>query len=63
MKEYNSLELKRVLDIVNEREIEFKIEATSIQMLKGIYLILDETTEIDGDYTNAILIEELKEIA
>lgn len=51
--------------MAESKGIEFEVKVTSIQGLRGTYLMLDKMMDIAwedsiNDYVNAILIEEIK---
>lgn len=58
METYNGKELKRLLDTCEEQGVNYEVKVTSIQGLKGIYLVTSKAVEVDGDYANAFLISE-----
>ena len=57
MKTYNNVDLKNI--IINNIGVGFEIKVTSVQGIKGVYAMFDDLIEIDGDYSNALLIQEL----
>lgn len=57
METFNGAKLKQLLDVAQEQEVAFEIMLTSVQGLRGIYVMFESSVSYDGDTFNCALIE------
>ena len=57
METFNGVKLKQLLDVAHEQGIAFEITLTSVQGLRGIYVMFESSVSFDNDTFNCALIE------